>query len=81
MPIQIFADFTLPATEGPAFKLVANSCNPYKPEKNQLATENTEMKRMPHIFSAHLMGEANVYGNQSFLLCELCVLCGSDCCF
>ena len=34
------------------------------------------MKREPHIFYAHLMGEVNIYGNQLFLLCELCVLCG-----
>jgi len=37
-------------------------------------TENTEMKRVPHILSAHLMGEGSIYGNQLFLLCELCVL-------
>ncbi|WP_223247891.1 hypothetical protein, partial [Sulfuriferula multivorans] len=46
--------------------------------------------RFPPIFPIHLMGEANIYGNQWFLrvgrqathpceprcLCELCVLCG-----
>lgn len=53
-------------------------------------TEDTKMKRFPHIFPGHLMGEVNIYGNQWFLrvgrriahpceprcLSEPCVLCG-----
>jgi hypothetical protein len=39
-------------------------------------TEDTEMKRVSHVFPAHLMGEANIYGNPLFLLCALRVLCG-----
>jgi len=40
------------------------------------ATENTEKKRVPVDFPVHLMGGINIYGNQLFPLCELCVLCG-----
>jgi hypothetical protein len=39
-------------------------------------TEVTEMKRVLHVFPAHLIGEANICGNPLFLLCAICVLCG-----
>ena len=34
------------------------------------------MKHTPRVHPTHLMGEVNIYGNQLFFLCELCVLCG-----